>query len=109
MQIRMQVLQNLIELRLKADADDRLDAVYQFMLRDAQPTAKDIDYIDQQVNMRRAQAKTGAPPPGPRVGPGKLPSSAVSEAFRKGTPLARIYPCIHKIGSGWSNDARVVL
>ena len=52
MQNRMQVLQNLIELRLRADANDKLDAVYQFMLRDARPTESDIDYIDQQVNRR---------------------------------------------------------
>jgi hypothetical protein len=108
MQNRMEVLQELIELRLKADANDKLVDLYQLALRDARPTESDMDYIAQQVNMRRAQANTDAPPPGPRVGPGKLPSSAVIEVFRGATPLARIYPCIHKVGSGWSNDARVV-
>jgi hypothetical protein len=104
----MKELHDLIDLRLRADDNPRLNDLYQFALRDVRPSRSDFDYIDQQVSIRRAQMNTGSIPPGSLAGPGSLPSSVVIPEFIRATPLVRTYPCINRVGSGWSNDTRMV-
>lgn len=97
-------LDELIELRLRADENEALVNLYQKALLLVRPTPDDFDYIDAQVTARRAQRQSGgssAP-----AASGYLPAADVIDAFRGSTPMSRLYAFINRIGQRWDDDAR---
>lgn len=99
---RLEDLKLLIEVFLKGEKEERCHEVYQALLREVRPTREEFDYIDQQIALKRGNARrTGA-----KMGPGALPQSIVRDTFRNSTPLSRIYFWFHKIDGRWKFDER---
>jgi hypothetical protein len=101
---RIEELDGLVRLRLKADDDESLIDMYQFALREIRPSADEFDYIDREISSRRAAQLSGseAPPSASTY----LPAQDVIDTFRRATPMSRLYSCINSLMTKWQDDSQ---
>ena len=103
MPTRLAILDKLVELRLRADANPNLEILYRSEWIDARLSGDEPEYIDRQVQLRRAAARATDDT---RTGLVNLPTSVVIEAFRGATPLARLYLHINNSNNDWTSNER---
>lgn len=63
---RLEELNYLVTLRLRAGSNHTLDDPYQIALQETRPNVEEFEYIDREVTLRRAKGRPSGttPPPG---------------------------------------------